>query len=113
MIVRLRAEYVCEAWWVTRLGVTALLGVSPAASPQGNRSGTVPSYSFSAKRKHSEMAATFDDSLNFDAPHRANARTHAQAETANRLLSLCSIGSSKENHPGVEIKKIALPAVAK
>ena len=52
----------------------------------------------SAKRKHSENC-TFYDSLNFDAPHRANARTHAQAETANRLLSLCSIGSGKENHP--------------
>ena len=52
----------------------------------------------SAKRKHSKNG-TFYDSLNFDAPHRANARTHAQAETANRLFSLCSIGSSKENHP--------------
>ena len=52
----------------------------------------------SAKRKHYENG-TFYGSLNFDAPHRANARTHAQAETANRLLSLCSIESSKENHP--------------
>ena len=43
----------------------------------------------------------FYDSLNFDAPHRANARAHAQAETANRLLSLCSTGGSKENHQKV------------
>ena len=45
----------------------------------------------------------FLDSQNFDVSHRANARTHAQAETANRLLSLCSIGSSKENQNRVEI----------
>ena len=48
---------------------------------------------------------TFKDSLNFDAPDRGNTFTHAQAETPNRLLSSCSIGSSKENP-----KKIALPA---
>ena len=38
----------------------------------------------------------FKDPLKFDVPDRANARAHAQAETANRLLSPCSIGSSKE-----------------
>ena len=43
-------------------------------------------------RKHSENCTFLKDPLNFDAPHRANARTHAQAETANGLLSLCSIG---------------------
>ena len=53
--------------------------------------------------KHSENSV-FWDSLNFDAPHRANARTHAQAETANRLLSLCSIGSSKENKKKLKLK---------
>ena len=41
--------------------------------------------------------APFKDPLNFDATDRANARTHAQAETANRLLSSCSIGRGKEN----------------
>ena len=48
----------------------------------------------------------FEDSLNFDAPDRANARTHAQAETANRLLSSCSIGSSKEkSKQNLKLKK--------
>ena len=34
-----------------------------------------------------ENCTFFTDSLNFDVPHRANARTHAQAETANRARS--------------------------
>ena len=48
----------------------------------------------------------FVDFLNPDAQDRANARTHVQAETANRLLSSYSTGSSKENPK----EKIALPA---
>ena len=50
----------------------------------------------SEERKHCENG-TCKDPQNFDAQDRANARTHAQAETANRLLSPCFVGSNKEN----------------
>ena len=52
---------------------------------------------YSTAKCHGSRAVAFEDSLNFDAPDRANARgSHAQAKTANRLLSSRSIGSCKK-----------------
>ena len=52
---------------------------------------------FPVKNANIAKMALFKIPKNFDAPDRANARTHAQAETANRLLSSCFAGSNKEN----------------
>ena len=54
-----------------------LLRILPAPSPASDR------------RKH--LKNTKESSKpNFEMRHRPNARTHAQAETANRLRSACS-----------------------
>ena len=97
----------CEYWWATRMDATALLVVSPTASPQGNRSGTMASYLFgklpggllNGSRQQLETGTRCFGPSSLRVEHEARRRGRRQFENEGGVVRGCELNKNSYRPP--------------